>query len=204
MVLAGIVVAAFFAAALGLIEDLADPQTKLPSMVYWPLGSFAGTTYQKLAIIAAAVLAAGPFLIGLSWRINLLSLGEADAVTLGVSVKWLRWGIIGLVALLVAAQVAISGVGDGLDSLCPIAPGHLLGRITPGSCRHRRSLADFFCSRWMTSLEVSAMPKSPSDSSPLALARRFLLFYFIGTSRRDGRVNSDLVLARSVNYWHGV
>jgi iron complex transport system permease protein len=45
----------------------------------------------------------------LRWRINLLSLGEADAAALGIKVGVMRWSVITLVALIVAAQVAVSG-----------------------------------------------------------------------------------------------
>ncbi len=85
------------------------PRRKLPSIVYWLLGSFVGATYQKLAIVAGMMLFAGTLLIMLRWRINLLSLGDVDAATLGINVEVLRWGIVGLVALIVAAQVSVSG-----------------------------------------------------------------------------------------------
>ena len=45
----------------------------------------------------------------LRWRINLLSLGNDDAASLGLNVEILRWSIIALVAMIVAAQVAVSG-----------------------------------------------------------------------------------------------
>ncbi len=110
LVLAGIIVGAFCGAALGLIEYTADPQTQLPSIVYWLLGSFVGTTYQKVAIVAGATLIGGTMLLALSWRINILSLGDVDAAALGINVGRLRWGVIALISLLVAAQVSISGI----------------------------------------------------------------------------------------------
>ena len=68
---------------------------KLPSIVYWLLGSFAGATYEKVAIVATVTLFAGTFLLALRWRINLLSLGETDAAALGVKVEVLRWSLDG-------------------------------------------------------------------------------------------------------------
>jgi len=109
LILAGVIVGGFFSSLTGLAQYFADPQLELPSIVYWLLGSFAGITYQKVAVLAAVTLVCGSLLLLLRWRINLLSLGEADAQALGVNVNLLRWGIIALVSLIVAAQVAVSG-----------------------------------------------------------------------------------------------
>lgn len=117
LILAGVIVGGFFGALTGLAQYVADPQTRLPSIIYWLLGSFVGMTYEKVAIVAGVTLFAGTLLLMLRWRINLLSLGEADAQALGVNVEALRWGVVLLVALLVAAQVAVSGGGIGWRGL---------------------------------------------------------------------------------------
>ena len=109
LVLSGVIVGGFCGAVVGLLQSLADPTVKLPSIVFWLLGSFTGATYDKVAIVAGVTLFAGTMLQALRWRINLLSLGEIDARALGLDVGLLRWGIMGLVALLVAAQVSVSG-----------------------------------------------------------------------------------------------
>ena len=109
LILAGVIIGAFFGALVGLAQYVADPHNKLPSITYWLLGSFTGASYSKVVIVAIVNVLAGSLLLGLSWRINLLSLGETDAQALGVNVEVLRWGIVALVAVLVAAQVSVSG-----------------------------------------------------------------------------------------------
>jgi iron complex transport system permease protein len=118
-ILAGVVVAAFFTAMHGLIQYTADPENKLPTMVYWLIGSFAGATPHKVAILAPPVLVAGGGLLLLRWRINLLSLGDLDAAALGVRGTRLRWIIIALVSLIVAAQVAVSGIVGWVGLIVP-------------------------------------------------------------------------------------
>ena len=83
LILAGVVISAFFTAAHGLIQTIADPENKLPAMVYWLIGSFAGANPHKVAILAPPVLLAGGALLLLRWRINLLSLDDLDAAALG-------------------------------------------------------------------------------------------------------------------------
>ena len=109
LVLAGVIVSAFFGALVGLMQHLADPEAKLPGMVYWLMGSFAGADWKKAPIIGIPTVAAGIVLLLLRWRINLLSLGDTDAAALGVKVGPLRWGVLVLISLIVSAQVSVSG-----------------------------------------------------------------------------------------------
>ncbi len=127
LVLSGVIVGGFCGALVGLLQTLADPVAKLPSIVYWLLGSFAGATYEKVAIVAAVTLGAGALLLALRWRINLLSLGETDAEALGVNVELLRWGLMGLVALMVAAQVSVSGGVGWVELIVPHLARMLVG-----------------------------------------------------------------------------
>ncbi len=80
------------------------------AMVFWLLGSFATANWEKLFLIAGPVLVGGILLLGLRWRINLLSIGDQDARALGVNVEPLRWLILVLVSCIVAAQVAVCGI----------------------------------------------------------------------------------------------
>lgn len=137
LILAGFITGAFFGALVGLAESLVDPATKLPSIVYWLLGSFANATYEKVSIVAIVTLAAGALLMALRWRINLLSLGETDAQALGINVGVLRWSVVALVSLLVAAQVSVSGVVGWVGLIIPHLARMLVGpehsRLLPAS-----------------------------------------------------------------------
>lgn len=109
LVLSGVVVGGFCASITGLLETMADPTTRLPSILFWLLGSFVSATYDKLAVVSGVTLVAGTLILSLRWRINLLSLGDVDARALGLRVDVLRWVLMALVAMIVAAQVSVSG-----------------------------------------------------------------------------------------------
>jgi len=109
LILSGVVVGAFFAAGVSFTLYVADPFYKLPTIVYWLMGSFAGATRQKVLILFFPTIGAGAVILGLRWRLNLMSLGDSDASALGLKVQRLRWLIVGLVSLIVAAQVSVSG-----------------------------------------------------------------------------------------------
>jgi len=137
LVLAGLIVAAFFSALNGLLQYVADPEAKLPAMVYWLIGSFAGASPARLAMVAPPILAAATLLLLLRWRINLLSLGDLDAASLGLKVERLRWLIVALVALIVAAQVSVSGMVGWVGLVVPHCARMLVGadhrRLLPAS-----------------------------------------------------------------------
>ncbi len=110
LVLAGVVTSAFFSALISLIKFVADPDNKLPSIVYWLMGSFASISWSDVAILTAPIVLGGLLIYGLRFRINVLSLGEEEAQSLGVPVERTRWLILGAVALISAAVVAVAGV----------------------------------------------------------------------------------------------
>lgn len=110
IVLSGIVVGAFFAALVSLLTYLADPYGELQSLIFWLLGSLATATYGKVVIAGVPVLLGGAIIYALRWRINVLSLGDEDASTLGLRPGRLRWILLIAVAAIVAGAVAVSGV----------------------------------------------------------------------------------------------
>lgn len=127
LVLAGVVVTGFFGALVSLLQYLADTEDKLPAMVFWLLGSFATANQDKLLLVAGPVIAGSVLLLGLRWRINLLSMGDEDAKTLGVNVEPLRWLVLVLVSCVVAAQVAVSGIIGWVGLVVPHIARMLVG-----------------------------------------------------------------------------
>ncbi len=127
LVLAGVVVSGFFGALVSLVQYVADSEDKLPVMVFWLLGSFATANWEKLVLVLAPVLLGGTLLLGLRWRVNLLSLGDEDARALGQRVEGLRWLVLVLVACIVAAQVAVSGAIGWVGLVVPHMARMLVG-----------------------------------------------------------------------------
>jgi iron complex transport system permease protein len=126
LILAGIFIGAFFLALVGLVQFLLD-SPYLPAMVSWLLGTFVGADMQKVGTIAIPTLFGGAVLMLLRWRINLLSLGDLDAKTLGINVGAVRWGTIALVSLIVASQVAVSGIIGWVGLVVPHCARMLVG-----------------------------------------------------------------------------
>lgn len=134
LVLAGVVVSAFCGALVGLVTYVADPETKLPGIVFWLLGSFAAATWSKLALITGCTGLAAAVMLAMRWRINVLSLGDEDARTLGVDPVRDRLLLLAATCLAVSAQVAVSGTIGWIGLVVPN-----LARLLVGA-DHRRLL----------------------------------------------------------------
>ncbi|MBB4000239.1 FecCD family ABC transporter permease [Aureimonas pseudogalii] len=127
VVLTGVVVAALFSALVSLLIVLADPETSLPGIVFWLMGSFAAATDAKLALAAPALLAGGALLLVMRFRINVLSLGEDEARSLGLPVERDRWVVFLAVALVEATVVSFAGVIGWVGLVVPHAARFLVG-----------------------------------------------------------------------------
>ncbi len=134
VILSGMIVGAMFSALVSLIQFLADPNGPLPAIVYWLMGSFASTTWERAAIAVPGLVIGMVFLWAMRFRLNILSLDEAEARSLGAKPELERWLIFALVALIVGSQVAVSGIVGWIGLVIPHATRLLVGHD------HRRLL----------------------------------------------------------------
>lgn len=134
LILTGVILSGVFGALVSLMQYLADTEEKLPSIVFWLLGSFATTRPDKLITMATVFCIAGGLLVRLRWHINVLSMGEQDARALGIAVRPLRWLVLSLCAAIVATQVAVSGSIGWIGLVIPHIARLLVG------ADHRRLL----------------------------------------------------------------
>jgi iron complex transport system permease protein len=119
LVLAGVVVSAFCSALVGLATYVADPDTKLQDIVFWLLGSFASAGWPQFRLIALCTAIATVVLIGMRWRVNVLSLGDEEARTLGVDPARDRLILLAATCLAISAQVAVSGTIGWVGLIIP-------------------------------------------------------------------------------------
>lgn len=119
VVLGGVITGSFFSALVSLVTYIADPYTTLPAIVFWLLGSVAGAGYPKVVIAAIPVLAGVAVMVALRWRINVMSLSDDEARSLGLRPGRLRWIILIAAALIVAGAVAVSGVISWVGLVIP-------------------------------------------------------------------------------------
>jgi iron complex transport system permease protein len=126
-VLAGVIVSAFFEAAISIVKLLADPHQKLPAITYWLMGSIAATGYDDLALLALAILPPSLLIFLLRYQINILSLGEEKARALGAPIERVQWIVTAAVACISAGIVATSGIVGWVGLVIPHLARALVG-----------------------------------------------------------------------------
>jgi iron complex transport system permease protein len=109
LVLSGMMVSSLFSAFISLVKYLADPNSQLPEITYWLMGSFSAVTKDSLLPAFVSGLAAFVPLMLLRWRINLLTFGDEEARAMGVNTAAIRAAAIGCATLLTASVVSIGG-----------------------------------------------------------------------------------------------
>ncbi|WP_104083490.1 putative F420-0 ABC transporter permease subunit [Cryobacterium sp. Y11] len=133
-VLAGLAIAQLAGALTSFIIFWAAKGDSYREILNWLLGSVAGATWESVAIAGTAVAVVGTGILLSATRLDAFAFGDTSAASLGINVNRTRWGLLGAVALLTGAMVAVSGSIGFVGLVLP----HLVRGISgPG---HRRLL----------------------------------------------------------------
>ncbi|MGA8751252.1 MAG: iron ABC transporter permease [Pseudolabrys sp.] len=127
LVLTGVVVGALLGAGVGLVKYLADPYNQLPAMTFWLLGSLAAANVSDLLPLFGPVAIGATVLIALRWRMNVMSLPEEEARSLGVATGPLRVAIVAAATLTTSASVATAGIIGWVGLVVPHLARSLVG-----------------------------------------------------------------------------
>lgn len=127
LVLSGVIVSALFEALISMVKYVADPQDELPAITVWLMGSLASASYQDVIIAAITILPCIGILYALRWQMNLLSLNEDEARSLGIKVEQMRLLIIIVSTLITAVSVSLCGVIGWIGLVIPHVARFLIG-----------------------------------------------------------------------------
>ncbi|MCS7261532.1 MAG: iron ABC transporter permease, partial [Anaerolineae bacterium] len=125
LVLSGIAISALFASGVGVLKYVADPLTQLPEIVFWMLGGLYAVTWSKLLSILPVALPSLVIIYLMRWRLNLLSMGEQTAFSLGAAPTRERAIALAAAVGATAAVVSVSGVVGWVGLIVP----HIARRI---------------------------------------------------------------------------
>ncbi|MDR3237000.1 MAG: iron ABC transporter permease [Spirochaetia bacterium] len=110
LVIAGVIISSFFMAAGAFLKYIADPYEELPAITFWAMGGLNNVLWPNVArafsIISVGLLA----VYLLRWRLNLLAIGDEDAVSMGLNIKVVRGMFMLFGTLMVAAASSSCGI----------------------------------------------------------------------------------------------
>lgn len=119
LVLGGTIVSSIFSALLSLLKYVADPYNQLASIVFWNMGSLASVESAVLPAAVAAMLVGMLLLLCSASWINVLSMGEGEAASLGIPVQRARAVVVAGATLATAGAVSIAGTIGWIGLIIP-------------------------------------------------------------------------------------
>jgi iron complex transport system permease protein len=104
---------------------VADPNDQLPAITYWLMGSLAGAKLSDVKFVVIPMAIGLIPLLLLRWRMNILTMGDDEARTMGVNAHLIRFVVIISSTLTTAASVSVSGMIGWVGLVIP----HLARKI---------------------------------------------------------------------------
>jgi len=124
LILSGIIVAAILSAGLSFIKYMADEQVSV--IIFWLMGSFASKTWSDVLLTLACVGAGFLVFMFFARDLNLMSLGERTASSLGVDTRRATLVFLVTASLVSAVCVSVSGIIGFVGLLVP----HMMRAVT--------------------------------------------------------------------------
>jgi len=137
MVISGLAVSALFASGLGILKYMADPVSELQELTFWMLGGLSGITWGKAAALLPVTLPGLLILYLFRWRLNILSLDDLTAFSLGTAPARERMLLLAAASMATAGVTAVAGIVGWVGLLVPHIARRLYGaegsRAVPAS-----------------------------------------------------------------------
>jgi iron complex transport system permease protein len=137
LILIGMVASSMFQALLSVLKFVADPVDQLPQITYWLMGSFSNVRLYDIPFCIIFFFIGAVPLYLTKWRMNLLSLSEYEAKSMGENIFLLRTITVICATLLTSSAVAMTGgiswVGLVIPHITRFIVGSDLRKLLPAS-----------------------------------------------------------------------
>lgn len=108
LILSGIIVAAILSAGISFLKYMADEQVSI--IIFWLMGSFASKTWAEVSLSCVCVLAGFLICLFFARDLNIMSLGDRSANSLGISAGRVRMILLVTASFMTAVCVSVSGI----------------------------------------------------------------------------------------------
>ena len=137
LILIGMIISSLFGALLSILKYVADPIDQLPKITYWLMGSISNVRSSDITYCILFFLIGAFPLFLLRWRLNLLSLSDAEAKSIGENMNILRLITIICATLLTSSAVSMTGgiswIGLVIPHISRLLIGNDLRKLLPVS-----------------------------------------------------------------------
>ncbi len=127
LVLSGIVISSLMSSIMSIIKFVADTDTQLAEITYWLMGSFASIKFKQMLPVLPTIIIPASVVLLMRYRLNILSLGDKEAKSLGVNLGITRGIFILCSTLLTAGCVCLSGTIGWVGLVIPHTARMIIG-----------------------------------------------------------------------------
>jgi len=131
VVLAGFMVSTLCQAGVSYAKLVADPTNQLADITYWLMGSLTGAKMDQIAHAFPVMLIGCAILFILRWRINILTMGDDEASTMGINAYAIRIIVLVAATIITAASVSLTGMVGWVGLIVP----HIMRMLVGSDCR---------------------------------------------------------------------
>ncbi|MFH1974233.1 MAG: iron ABC transporter permease [Pseudomonadota bacterium] len=135
LILSGIIVAAILSAGISFIKYVADEQVSI--IIFWLMGSFGSKTWADVFLTLVFVLIGFLICIFFARDLNIMSLGDRSAGSLGIETNRVRVSLLITASLITAVCVSVSGIIGFVGLIIPHLMRFFVGpdnrRLIPAS-----------------------------------------------------------------------
>lgn len=126
LILSGVIVGSIFTAILNLVKTFAS-DSKLREISFWLMGGFYTAKWSDVLYLFLCTAAGLAILWSLGWKLNVLTMGDQEATSLGIRVGLLKLVALGTATFVTASTVAHVGIISWVGLMIPHACRMIIG-----------------------------------------------------------------------------
>nr|WP_267595533.1 iron ABC transporter permease [Carbonactinospora thermoautotrophica] len=183
LVLTGVALAYAFQAVMSVLVFLSPNGQAAQTVLFWLLGSLGAATWESLPLALVAVVVAVVVLLRRSTALDVLSMGDETAASLGVDAARLRRQLFVLTAVVTGVLVAVSGAIGFVGLVLP----HVVRMVVGSAHRRVLAVAPLAGACFLVWVDVLARTLVPPEELPLGVITALLgVPVFLVVMRRRG------------------
>ena len=184
LVLAGVMINAFFTSAIMFVISTTDDQ-KLHAIMFWLYGDLSGADLRQALVIAPVLLVSAVPILGFARHLNLLLAGDTAAAAAGVTVERSKFILFLLVSLLCGITVSLCGLIGFVGLMVP----HLMRLIVGHDHRLLLPASGLFGASFLMMADTAARVVISPAQLPVGVVTAFLgaPFFLLLLARRGSR-----------------
>ncbi|UEC42583.1 MAG: ABC transporter, iron chelate uptake transporter (FeCT) family, permease protein [Methanothrix sp.] len=126
LILAGVIIGSVFSALVSIMKYISD-DSALRGIVFWLMGGFYFASWKDVYLVTPIVVASFLVLWFLGWKLNILSMGDEEARTLGVNPEKYKLILVSIATLITSLAVSTVGIIAWVGLMMPHAARLILG-----------------------------------------------------------------------------